>query len=88
MTLFMKRFIKFLKKSSYNKGVRMKTFNKSKGRHSSRRCYESDDPGHFIAACPNKKDKKDHKKKEKFNKKDKSKYHQKSYNGQAHICQE
>ncbi|XP_062213716.1 uncharacterized protein LOC133914677 [Phragmites australis] len=84
IALFVRRFNKFLKKSCYNKDGRRKAFGKSKGRHSLRRCYECGEPGHFIANCPNKKDKKDSKK---YHKKDKSKYH-KNYKGQAHIGQE
>ncbi|XP_062180395.1 uncharacterized protein LOC133884838 [Phragmites australis] len=88
MALFVKSFNKFLKKSGYNKDGRRKTFSKSKGRHSLRRCYECGKPGHFIANCPNKKDMKDNEKKEKYHKKNKSKYHKKNYKVQAHIGEE
>ena len=88
MTLFVKIFNKFLNKSGYNKGGGRKTFGKSKELHSLRRCYEYDEPSHFVADCSNKKNKKYNEKNEKHHKKDKSKYHKKNYKGQAHIGQE
>ncbi|XP_062208960.1 uncharacterized protein LOC133910656 [Phragmites australis] len=93
MTLFVKKFNKFLKKSGFNKNSgRKKTFDKSRGRLSTRTCYECVKSGHFIADCPNKKNKDEGEKKwynkDKYHKKDKSKHYKKSYKGQAHLCQE
>ena len=93
MALFVRRFNKFFKKGVFNKSsYSKKPFNKSRPRYSERRCYECGETGHFIAKCPNKKDKdeggKKESKKEKYYKRDKTKRYKKNYKGQAHLGEE
>ena len=82
MALFVRRFNKFFKKGGFNKSsYSKKPFGKSRERHSERKCYECGKPGHFIADCPDKKEKENGGKegysKEKYFKKDKSKKYKK-----------
>jgi hypothetical protein len=93
MALFVKKFGKFLKKGGLNKySGKKKVFGKSRQRHSERTCYECGKAGHFIAECPNKKNKEEGENKgynkSKYHKKDKGKHHKKSYKGKAHIVHE
>ena len=92
MALFVRKFSKFIKKGGFHKYNNKKPFDKSRGRHSERKCYECGKAGHFIAECPDKKEKEGGDKKryskEKYHKKDKFKGHKKSYKGQAHLGQE
>jgi hypothetical protein len=88
MTLFMKKFNKYIKNKKFGKGDKeLKTTTK-------RTCYNCDKYGHFIANCPfEHRDDSDDKKKYKPYKKDKGykrsdkPYKKKSY-GEAHIEQE
>jgi hypothetical protein len=88
MTLFMKKFKKYIKKKKFTKGgKKLKTNTK-------RTCYNGGKHGHFIANYPfERRDDSDDKKKYKPYKKDKSykrsdkPYKKKSY-GEAHIEQE
>jgi hypothetical protein len=88
MTLFMKKFNKYIKNKKFGKGDKeLKTTTK-------RTCYNCDKYGHFIANCPfEHRDDSDDKKKYKPYKKDKGykrsdkPYKKKSY-GEAHIGQE
>jgi hypothetical protein len=81
MTLFVKKFKKYIKKKKFRKGdKKLKTTIK-------RTCYNYGKHGHFIANCPfERSDDSDDKKKYKPYKKDKG-YKKKSY-GETHIGQE
>jgi hypothetical protein len=84
MTLFIKKFNKFIKKRRPYKGER-----KEKPR-SKRVCYNCSKNGHFIAQSPYERKEKDNDKRKKFDKcykKDK-KYTKKKPYGQAHVGQE
>jgi hypothetical protein len=90
MTLFMKKFKKYMYKKKFSKGD--KKFNTKST--TKRTCYNYGKYGHFIANCPfERMDDDDDKKKSKFYKKDKGykrndkPYKNKSY-GEAHIGQE
>jgi hypothetical protein len=83
VTLFIKKFNKFIKKRrSYKKG--------KKKPMSKRMCYNCDKNGYFITQCPYKRKEEYNDKRNNFNKsykKDK-KYTKKKYYGQAHVDQE
>jgi hypothetical protein len=84
MTLFIKKFNKFIKKRRPYKRER-----KEKPR-SKRVCYNYGKNGHFIAQCPYERKEEDNDKRNKFDKgykKDK-KYTKKKPYGQAHVGQE
>jgi hypothetical protein len=84
MTLFIKKFNKFVKKRRAYKGER-----KEKPR-SKRMCYNYGKNRHFIAQYPYKRKEEENDKRKKFNKgykKDK-KYTKKKPYGQAHVGQE
>nr|AAT81684.1 putative gag-pol polyprotein [Oryza sativa Japonica Group] len=86
MTLFVKKFGKFMRRSGLFKGGSSKHYNKSSGRHSTRVCYVCKEPRHFIADCPHLKDgshiKEDKKKGEK---KEKHKHSKQEHYDQAHL---
>ncbi|CAN6233548.1 unnamed protein product [Urochloa humidicola] len=77
MALFVKRLHEILKRRE-----------KSKERPSKRPCYECGETGHFMADCPNKKNKDNDEKKENHNKNNRSNIHKKSQKGKAHIGEE
>jgi hypothetical protein len=84
MTLFIKKFNKYIKKRRPYKGDRKEK------RKSNRVCYNYDKNGHFIVQCPYERKEEDNDKKKKFDKgykKDK-KYTKKKPYGQAHVGQE
>jgi hypothetical protein len=87
MTLFMKKFKKYIKKKKFSKG------DKKLKSTTMRTCYNYGKYGHFIANCPFERRDDDDKKKNKPCKKDKGykrsdkPYKKKSY-GEAHIGQE
>jgi hypothetical protein len=84
MTLFIKKFNKFIKKRRPYKGER-----KEKPR-SNRMCYNCDKNDHFIVQCPYERKEEDNDKKKKFDKcymRDKKSTKKKPY-GQTHIGQE
>jgi hypothetical protein len=84
VTLFIKKFNKFIKKRRSYKGER-----KEKSR-SKRVCYNCGKNGHFIAQCPYERKEEDNDKRKKFEKgykKDK-KYTKKKPYSQAHVGQE
>jgi len=73
---------------SYLKSRNFKRSNggKDKRRPKKRPCYKCGEYGHFIAECPNKKNKdKEDEKKNKYKKENKSYDHKKKYFKQAHI---
>jgi hypothetical protein len=86
MTLFMKKFKKYIKKKKFSKGD--KKFKST----TKRACYNCGKHGHFIANCPfehrddDKKKSKPYKKDNDYKRSDKP-YKKKSY-GEAHIGQE
>jgi hypothetical protein len=84
MTLFIKKFNKYISKRRPFKG------DKKERPRSKRVCYNCGKNGHFIAQCPYEKKEEDNEKKKKLDKgykKDKKFTKKKSY-GQAHIGQE
>jgi hypothetical protein len=83
MTLFIKKFNKFIKKRRPYKGER-----KEKPR-SKMMCYNYDKNGHFITQCPYERKKEDNDKRKKFDKgyKKNKKYTKKKPYGQAHVDQ-
>jgi hypothetical protein len=84
MTLFIKKFNKYIKKRRPYKGDRKEK------QKSNRVCYNYDKNGHFIVQCPYERKEEDNDKKKKFDKgykKDK-KYTKKKPYGQAHVGQE
>jgi hypothetical protein len=88
MTLFMRKFKKYMNKKKFSKGD--KKFNTKSTTKSI--CYNCDKHGHFIANCPFERRDDNDDKKSKFYKKDKGykrsdKPYKKSY-GEAHIGQE
>jgi hypothetical protein len=84
MTLFIKKFNKFIKKRRPYKGER-KEKPRSKGV-----CYNCDKNGHFIAQCPYERKEEDNDKRNKFDKgyKKDTKYTKKKPYGRAHVDQE
>jgi hypothetical protein len=81
MTLFIKKFNKYIKKRRPYKGDRKEK------RKSNRVCYNYDKNGHFIVQCPYERKEEDNDKKKKFDKGYK-KYTKKKPYGQAHVGQE
>jgi hypothetical protein len=84
MTLFIKKFNKFIKKRKSYKGER------NENQRSQRVCYNCGKNMHFIAQCPYERKEEDNDKKKKFDKvykKDK-KYTKKKPYGKGHVIQE
>ena len=81
-TLLMRNFKSYLKSRNFKRS----NGGKDKRRPKKRPCYECGENGHFIAECPNKKNKdKEDEKKNKYKKENKSYDHKKKYFKQAHI---
>jgi hypothetical protein len=78
MALVLRNFKKFMKKKYYKKG------GDDKKKPSQRRCYGCKEVGHYIAVCPQLRNKE----KEEKRYKKKSKDYKKKYQGHAHIGQE
>lgn len=85
LALLMRNFKSFMKKRYFKKNFG----DKDKRRPKKRLCYECGENGHFIAECPNKKNKdKEENKRNKYGREEKRRDYKKKYQKQGHFVME